>query len=70
MTRYEIARGLVLGKSCCGVCQEFKVLVKKRRLCTQYAEEESNFMTSCKDCFNEQNEYYKERWQDYYAGAL
>lgn len=68
--RYDILRGVEPKKSLCGYCQKMMPEVEKRRLCTAYANEEFNWMESCLDCYIEQNEYYKERWDDYYAGAL
>ena len=40
---------------------------KKRRLNTNFVNDESNWMVSCEDCFQLEREYYAERWADYYT---
>lgn len=51
----------------CPCCQCFFHYPKRRRLNTQYADEEQNWVTCCKPQYEELFEYYKERWEDYYA---
>jgi cyclopropane fatty-acyl-phospholipid synthase-like methyltransferase len=51
----------------CPYCEKFFHYPKRRRLCTQYANEEDNWVTCCEEQFNEINDYYKERWQDYWS---
>lgn len=51
---------------CCGRLQH----VKRRRTNTAYADDEENWLTSCLECFEEREEYWKERWGDYYNGVL
>ena len=70
MTRYDIIKGVEIPKSRCGICERDMPYVFRRRLCTQYADEDSNYMTSCEECFIEHDGHYKERWQEYYAGLF
>ncbi len=41
-----------------------------RRMNTAYTNDYDNSMTSCDACYEEQEEYWKERWEDYYRGLL
>lgn len=51
----------------CPYCRTIFHYPKKRRLCTQYADEERNWVYSCKAWFDEENDYWKERWEDYWS---
>jgi hypothetical protein len=51
----------------CPPCEKLFHYPKRRRLCTQYSKEEDNWVTCCEEQFNEINDYYKERWQDYWS---
>lgn len=42
--------------------------VERRQLNTQYANEESNFITSCLSCFEDCWNMYEDRWAEYYDG--
>lgn len=37
---------------------------------TQYADEASNWVSLCRDCTEENDAYWDERWAEYYAGCL
>lgn len=52
----------------CPTCKLFKRSVKRRRMDTAYVDEESNFCCECADCFEITQEYWAERWADYYGG--
>lgn len=52
----------------CPVCELKKPDVATRRLNTMYAEDESNWATSCGECHAEAVEYYRELWDEYYNG--
>jgi hypothetical protein len=54
----------------CPYCQQFHWpwTIKNRRLNTAYADDKANWMYSCLPAYQEQVEYYKERWDDYYHG--
>ena len=41
--------------------------VKRRRQNTAYEDEESNFVVACKNCFDEIQEQWAERWDEYYS---
>lgn len=50
----------------CPICKRIlKERIKERRLCTQYADDSKNYMTSCFSCFEERNRIYKEMWDEY-----
>jgi hypothetical protein len=51
----------------CKCCGRPQLNIRERRLNTAYYNEDQNWLTSCKDCFDEVVAYYKERWDDYYA---
>lgn len=50
----------------CAICGSDKN-VATRRLNTSYADDKSNWMTSCKTCFEETVHHYQELWDDFYA---
>jgi hypothetical protein len=41
-----------------------------RRQNTQYLDDESNYITLCDPCQEENNEYWSDMWRDYYSGCL
>ena len=55
---------------CCPRCGRWFKYPKRRRQSTQYEDEESNYVTCCAECFEEIEEYWAERWAEYYAGRL
>ena len=54
----------------CPGCEQMKTTVERRRRNTAYADDASNFLTVCRECQDEDDAYYAERWADYYAGCL
>ena len=48
----------------------FRFGVKLRRQNTAYYKEEDNWIAACPDCFDEIEEYWAERWQEYYSSIL
>ena len=54
----------------CPMCGIEKYDIHYRRMNTAYIEDDSNYITVCKDCFDEVEGIWKERWQEYYAGVL
>jgi len=40
--------------------------VRRRRMNTQYHDDESNFCVACEQCFEEIQEEWHEKWQEYY----
>ena len=44
--------------------------VALRRENTAYCEDINNWLISCRDCFDERDEYWNERWEDYYASRF
>ena len=40
--------------------------IERRSRNTAFQDEESNFLTSCKECWEEDDSYWAERWADYY----
>lgn len=47
---------------CCGEVRE----VWEWRLNTAYADEASNWLESCEECYREAVEHYRELWAEYY----
>lgn len=47
---------------CCG-----QAGAEKRRQFTAYAYDELNFAILCDECQEEVNEYWKDRWDEYYS---
>ena len=43
---------------------------KKQRQNTHYADDKENWVFVCDDCLEYINDYWKERWEDYYGNAL
>lgn len=54
----------------CKCCKKFRLSIKKRRRNTAYVNEESNWLTACKECQQEDDEYNRERWAEYYSGLM
>lgn len=54
----------------CPCCGEIKEDVKRRRRNTAYVNDENNFLTACRECQDRDDEYYAERWEEYYSGRL
>jgi len=45
-------------------------LGKRRRQHTFYVEDELNWVFMCDDCFEENEEYWNERWNEYYSECM
>ena len=54
----------------CEHCNRWFVYPKKRKMSTAFEHEESNYINSCKNCYNEIEEYWKERWIEFYSSRL
>jgi uncharacterized protein with PIN domain len=54
----------------CGYCREEKNSVKMRRQNTLYEEEDANYIESCKECFEEKEEYWADMWAYYYGSRF
>lgn len=54
----------------CPCCEKEAADVERRRLCTRYEEDESNYITTCLKCFEEQDEQYQEMMAEYLAGLF
>ena len=54
----------------CQGCGKESIDVKRRRQNTLYVDNEMNYVNLCKDCQQENDEYWTERWNDYYNGCL
>lgn len=52
---------------CCG--RWFQDVTSQRRL-TEYENEESNYLMACKECHEEDDAYWEERWAEYNASRL
>lgn len=67
---HKIPEKVFLAVSVCPVCLRHSITVGKRRTRTDYTNEESNFEVSCIDCFEEHDQYWIERWDEYYRSVL
>lgn len=54
----------------CDHCHVSNETVARRRQHTAYNEDELNFRTYCEECQKVANEYWDERWQEYWSGRL
>lgn len=54
----------------CPCCLRWSLTVKRRHRCTAYHDDELNYLRACADCQRQDDEYFQELWQDYYAGRL
>lgn len=54
----------------CPMCGVGEGPVRTRRMNTQYADDEMNYVTSCSRCFEEGEEMWAEMWKEYYGGLL
>ena len=54
----------------CPCCERYQQGVERRRMNTNYVEAESNFMTSCEECFEDSEAHWSEMWREYYSGCL
>lgn len=53
-----------------GWLDAWKLSVRRRRQNTSYENERRNWVTCCKDCFEEIEEQWADQWADYYSGRL
>ena len=57
---------LIFGK--CNSCGKYFKYPKVRRRNTAYQDDKLNFTKTCKMCYDKQEEYWKERWDEYNSG--
>ena len=56
--------------SICPMCKDESDTVERRRQNTAYVNEESNWVTTCAECFEEIEEHWAEQWREYYRDRL
>lgn len=54
----------------CPCCEREMSDVEKRHRNTAYQNEESNWLESCGECFEQDYEFFQELWDDYYGSRL
>jgi len=57
----------------CGICPnrlQHSITVGRRRTRTAHADDAQNFEVPCLDCYEEHDDYWNERWDEYYRGCL
>ena len=54
----------------CPGCNEAKPDIAKRRLNAAYADDDLNWLVSCRDCFNEEQSRLGEMWDDYWSMVI
>lgn len=52
----------------CRRCRKYGA--EERRQLTAYIDDRKNFAVLCDECQKEEDEYWQERWNDYYRGLL
>ena len=61
-------RGTHVGRfGFCPMCLHWKTTIELRRQMTQYTDDASNWMTQCRECQDYADDYWAERWRDYYS---
>lgn len=60
----------LFGWKVCPGCGRMSRSVERRRLNTQYVDDDSNYLTSCCDCYDDMYEHYRDLWQSYYGDSL
>jgi hypothetical protein len=66
MTRFELAINKQMICEFCGITES----VKEYRRLTQYADDNLNWVIACDECMAKDNEYYKERWDEYNSSRI
>ena len=51
----------------CPCCKQNRKMVERRRTQNAYVNDDLNFITSCPACFEADDAYWKERWDEYYG---
>jgi len=54
----------------CQACGKNDPSVKRRRQITAYADDKLNFSVLCSQCQKEANDYWKDRWDEYYSAIM
>ena len=72
--RKKYARKISWWKKILGYCpwceRYFRYSVKTQRRNSQYGDEACNWITACKECREEDYDYFDELWKDYYSSCL
>lgn len=55
----------VLGVGRCPSCNKFKGGIARRRIPTNYFDDESNHTVECPQCYIETNAFWQEAWEEY-----
>lgn len=54
----------------CPRCERWRRDIECRRQNTAYLDDEANYITVCMDCYEEIQDYWEERWREYWASVL
>jgi len=54
----------------CPRCGLYTDSVIRRHRHTAYVEDEMNYVTCCWECFDIEEDYWDEQWNDYYGGLM
>lgn len=55
---------------CPWCCRYFKYGIKFHRRGSQYIDERNNWMTGCKECRDNDDEYFADLWEQFHSGLL
>jgi hypothetical protein len=61
-------RGAVMIELPCSCCGDYPALYGHQH--TAYVEKRFNYVTLCDDCWEENNEYWREMWNEYYSMVM
>lgn len=54
----------------CPICRSYEETVEHRRQNTAYLDDKFNWITSCWECFQENEKDWRERWDEYYQACM
>ena len=54
----------------CPYCGRWLRRITRERRITDYMDDESNWLTACEECHEEDDAYWEERWAEYNASRL
>jgi DNA-directed RNA polymerase subunit M/transcription elongation factor TFIIS len=57
-------------KMVCPKCGRVSITVERRRTRNAYVDDERNFLVSCAKCYDEDDAYWKEQWEDFYSNCM
>jgi len=53
----------------CAHCNRFRLTIERRHMSTCYCDEDSNYFTSCTECFDYIETFWAEAWDEYRSSS-